>query len=159
MTAIERVRAHLDQWQMAGRVTELAVSSATVAEAAAALHTEEGRIAKSLSFLVNGRPLLVVCAGDARIDNKQFKAFFGQKPSMIKAADVESLIGYPVGGVCPFGVKPGVTVYLDESLRRYETVFPACGTANSMIELTLNELETCAAAAAWISVTKDWQGE
>lgn len=157
--SIEKVRTYFAQWGMADRVQELSQSSATVEEAAAALHTEGKRIAKSMSFLVDGKAILIIFAGDARVDNHKFKEKFHKKASMIKHDDVERLIGHPVGGVCPFAINPGVDVYLDESLKRFDTVFPACGSANSAIELTLEELNTYSHAKEWIDVSKGWQEE
>lgn len=157
--SIQKVREYFAQWRMEDRVQELSQSSATVEEAAAALHTEGKRIAKSMSFLVDDQPILVIFAGDARVDNHKFKMRFHKKATMIKHDDVERLIGHPVGGVCPFAVNPGVAVYLDESLKRFQTVFPACGSANSAIELTLPELETYSHAKEWVDVSKGWQEE
>lgn len=155
--SIQKVRTYFAQWGMEDRVQELSQSSATVAEAAAALHTEGKRIAKSMSFLIDEQPILVIFAGDARVDNHKFKMRFHKKATMIKHDDVERLIRHPVGGVCPFAVNPGVDVYLDESLKRFQTVFPACGSANSAIELTLPELETYSHAKEWVDVSKGWQ--
>lgn len=155
--SIQKVRTYFAQWGMEDRVQELSQSSATVEEAAAALHTEGKRIAKSMSFLIDEQPILVIFAGDARVDNHKFKVRFHKKATMIKHDDVERLIGHPVGGVCPFAVNPGVEVYLDESLKRFQTVFPACGSANSAIELTLPELETYSYAKEWVDVSKGWQ--
>lgn len=155
--SIQKVRTYFAQWGMEDRVQELSQSSATVEEAAAALHTEGKRIAKSMSFLIDEQPILVIFAGDARVDNHKFKMCFHKKATMIKHDDVERLIGHPVGGVCPFAVNPGVEVYLDESLKRFQTVFPACGSANSAIELTLPELETYSYAKEWVDVSKGWQ--
>lgn len=157
--SIQKVREYFAQWGMEDRVQELSQSSATVEEAAAALHTEGKRIAKSMSFLVDDQPILVIFAGDARVDNHKFKMRFHKKATMIKYDDVERLIGHPVGGVCPFAINPGVAVYLDESLQRFQTVFPACGSANSAIELTLPELETYSHAKEWVDVSKGWQEE
>lgn len=155
--SIEKVKNYFSQWGMENHVLELDHSSATVQEAAEALHTEGKRIAKSMSFLVEDRPILVIFAGDARVDNHKYKQRFHQKASMIKHDDVERLIGHPVGGVCPFAIKPGVDVFLDESLKRFDTVFPACGTVNSAIELTIPELEQYSHAKEWVDVSKDWQ--
>lgn len=155
--SIESVRNYFSQWNMQDRVLELKHSSATVDEAAAALHTEGKRIAKTMSFMVDTQPILVVLAGDARVDNHKFKEHFHKKASMIKPDVVEAVIGHPVGGVCPFAIKPDVKVYLDESLKRFTTVFPACGTGNSAIELTLPELEQYSKAEAWIDISKDWE--
>ena len=153
--AIEKVRAYLSQYGMADKILEFDVSSATVDLAAAALGCEGCRIAKSLSFKVDGKPILIVAAGDARIDNKKYKAHFGTKAVMPHGDEVEALIGHGVGGVCPFAVNDGVTVYLDESLKRFETVYPACGSSNSAIELTIPQLEMLSGYTAWINVSKD----
>ena len=157
--SIQKVRNYFAQWGMEDRVQELSQSSATVEEAAAALHTEGRRIAKSMSFLIDDQPILIIFAGDARVDNHKFKLRFHKKATMIKHDDVERLIGHPVGGVCPFAINDGVEVYLDESLKRFQTVFPACGSANSAIELTLPELETYSHAKEWVDVAKGWQEE
>ena len=152
--AIEKVRAFFRQHGLEERIQEFDVSSATVELAAQALRCEPCRIAKSLSFLVDGKAILVVAAGDARIDNAKFKAKFQTKAKMLSPADAESLIGHAVGGVCPFAVNEGVKVYLDESLKRFATVFPACGSSNSAIELTLPELEQYSAFVEWVDVCK-----
>lgn len=153
--SIENVKAHFMKWDMENRVLEFPVSSATVTEAALALHTDEQRIAKTLSFMVDEQPILIVTAGDARVDNKKYKSTFHKKASMLKPDQVLDLIGHPVGGVCPFGIKDGVSVYLDVSLKRFETVFPACGSANSAIELTIPELEKYSGFEAWVDVCKE----
>lgn len=155
--SIASVRAYFSEFQMEDRILEFPVSSATVELAAEALRTAPCRIAKTLSFMIHDTPILIVCAGDARIDNAKYKSFFSVKAKMLAPEDTESKIGHAVGGVCPFAVRPGVTVYLDESLKRFETVFPACGSSNSAIELNMSELELHSAAAAWINVTKGWQ--
>lgn len=155
--ALERVRAYFATQGMAGRVRECAVSSATVELAAQALGCEPCRIAKTLSFLVAGEPVLVVAAGDARIDNPRFKAQFATKPRMLTPDEAERLVGHAVGGVCPFAVNDGVRVCLDISLKRFATVFPACGSANSAIELTIDELERHSAAVGWVDVCKNWR--
>ena len=139
--SIQRVKEYFRALGMEGRVLELDMSSATVELAAQALGCRPCRIAKTLSFLVEGRPILIVAAGDAKVDNPKYKARFGTKAKMLSPEEVEPLIGHAVGGVCPFGVNEGVTVYLDESLKRFQTVFPACGSSNSAIELTIAELE------------------
>lgn len=154
--AIERVREHFAQYGIADRIQEFDTSSATVDEAAAAIGCEPERIAKTLSFLVDDQPILIVMAGDARIDNPKYKAQFGTKAKMIPAADAESLIGHAVGGVCPFGINDGVTVYLDDSLKRFDTVYPACGSSNSAIELSIPELEQYSGFTDWVSVGKGW---
>lgn len=155
--SIEKVREYFSQWDMQDRVWELNHSSATVEEAAAALHTEGKRIAKTMSFMVDTQPILVVMAGDARVDNRKFKDRFHKKAAMIKPDVVEAVIGHPVGGVCPFAIKADVKVFLDDSLKRFNTVFPACGTGNSAIELTLPELEKYSHAQEWVDVSKGWQ--
>ena len=157
--SIERVKAFFAARGVADRVLEFDVSSATVELAAQALRCEPCRIAKTLSFLVNGAPILIVAAGDAKIDNPKYKAQFGAKAKMLSPDEAVALIGHAVGGVCPFAVNAGVSVYLDESLRRFETVFPACGSSNSAIELTMAELEQYSAPAAWVDVCKGWQEE
>ena len=153
--SIERARAYLKEFGMEERIMELAESSATVELAAEALHCEPERIAKTLSFLMGEQPILIVAAGDARIDNHKYKTTFGTKAKMIPAAAVEDYIGHAVGGVCPFGIKEGIKVYLDESLKKFETVFPACGSGNSAIELTIPELEQCSGYSEWVNVCKE----
>ena len=155
--SIEKVRGYFRAQGMEDRVMEFPVSSATVELAAQALNCEPCRIAKTLSFRVNERVVLVVAAGDARIDNQKYKAYFGVKSKMLGHDEAEAVIGHAVGGVCPFAVNEGVEVYLDESLRRFTTVFPACGSSNSAIEMTMDELEQHSGSRAWISVCKDWQ--
>lgn len=155
--SIERVKAYLHQWGADTRVRELDTSSATVELAAQALGCEPCRIAKTLSFQGGEGSILIVAAGDAKVDNAKYKARFGVKAKMLAFDEVEERIGHAPGGVCPFAVNAGVTVYLDASLKRFETVFPACGSANSAIELTLPELETYAGAADWVDVCKGWQ--
>ena len=152
--AIDRVRAYFREFGIEDKVMELENSSATVELAAEALGTDAKRIAKTLSFLVDESPILIVAAGDARIDNKKYKALFGAKAKMIQSEDVERLIGHQIGGVCPFAINDGVKVYLDESLKRFETVFPACGSSNSAIELTMEELEKYSKSTSWIDVSK-----
>lgn len=154
--SIERVRAFLKQQGMEARIQEFDVSSATVELAAEALGCAPQRIAKSLTFKVDGGCVMVVTAGDARVDNAKYKAQFGTKAKMLAFDEVEALVGHAVGGVCPFGVKADVKVYLDVSLKRFETVFPACGSSNSAIELTPEELERCSGSIAWVDVCKDW---
>lgn len=154
--SIERVRNYFKSQGMEERVLEFTVSSATVELAAQALNCEPCRIAKTLSFNVNGTPVLVVAAGDARIDNPKFKAQFAVKAKMLSPDDAVTLIGHAVGGVCPFAVNDGVQIYLDASLKRFETVFPACGSSNSAIELTIPELEEHSHCLGWVDVCKDW---
>ena len=154
--SIEKVKAYFNQYGMAGRVQEFEVSSATVELAAQALNCEPCRIAKTLSFMVDSHAILIVAAGDAKIDNPKYKAQFGTKAKMLTPDEAETLIGHAVGGVCPFAINESVTVYLDNSLKRFETVFPACGSSNSAIELSIEELEKCSLYTAWIDVCKGW---
>ncbi len=155
--AIDRVRTYFKQWNLQDRIVEFEVSSATVELAAVAVGCEPRRIAKTLSFMVNGAPILIVTAGDAKIDNPKYKAAFSAKAKMLAMEEAERLIGHGVGGVCPFAVNDGVTVYLDVSLKRFDTVFPACGSANSAIELTIPELAQYSRFARWVDVCKDWE--
>ena len=152
--SIERARAYLSKFGIEDRMQELPVSSATVALAAEALGCAPQRIAKTLSFMVNDGAILIVAAGDVKIDNSKYKKQFGAKAKMLSADQVTELIGHAVGGVCPFGVKEGVKVYLDESLKRFETVFPACGSGNSAIEMTIEELEKYSGMETWVDVCK-----
>ncbi len=154
--SIEKVKDYFKQFGIADRIQEFTVSSATVELAAQALYCEPCRIAKTLSFMVDGHAVLIVAAGDAKIDNPKYKAQFGTKAKMLTPDEVETLIGHAVGGVCPFGINEGVTVYLDNSLKRFATVFPACGSSNSAIELSIEELERYSSYAAWIDVCKGW---
>ncbi len=153
--SIERVRAYFAQFGIEDRVREYAESTATVEQAAHAAGVEPGRIAKSLSFKLDERTILVVAAGDVKVDNVKYKTTFGGKAKMLTADEVTERIGHAVGGVCPFAVKAGVEVYLDQSMRRYETVLPAAGSANSSIELTLAELERYAGTDRWVDVCKE----
>lgn len=153
--AIEKVREYLKKYGADSRILEFDVSSATVELAAAALGCEPCRIAKTLSFDVDERVVLIVCAGDAKISNPKFKAQFHTKAKMLPAADAERLVGHAVGGVCPFAVNDGVEVYLDESLRRFDSVYPACGSSNSAIELTLAELERYSNPVSWIDACRE----
>lgn len=153
--SIQRVREHLEQFGAAERIREFAQSTATVELAAQAAGVEPGRIAKTLSFkLEEEHTILVVAAGDAKVDNRKYKAAFGGKARMLTAQEAEERIGHAVGGVCPFGVKEGVEVYLDRSLERFATVLPAAGSSNSCIELTLPELEKFSGARGWVDVCK-----
>lgn len=152
--AIDKVRAHLKKFGVDDQIKEFDVSSATVDEAASAIGVEGKRIAKSLSFLINDRAIIIVVAGDAKIDNKKYKAKFSAKAKMIAFDDVERITGHGVGGVCPFGVNKGVDIYFDDSLKRFETVFPACGSTNSAIELTLAQLEEYVDYIEWVDVCK-----
>ena len=155
--SIERARAHLAQFGLADKIREFDVSSATVELAAAAVGVEPARIAKTLSFMVGETPTLVLFAGDARVNNQAFKATFHTKAKMLSADQAAELVGHAVGGVCPFGVNPGVEVFLDESLRRFDTVWPAAGSSNSAIELTCEELERISGARGWVDVGKGWR--
>ena len=155
--AVEKVKEFFAGYGIENRVQEFDVSSATVDLAAQALGCEPCRIAKSLSFLVDGHAILVVAAGDAKIDNPKYKAQFGTKAKMLTPEEAVSLVGHAVGGVCPFGINEGVTVYLDESLKRFATVFPACGSSNSAIELTIPELEKYSGYVSWVDVCKNWE--
>lgn len=154
--AIEKVKAYFGKYGMEERIQEFDVSSATVELAAAALHCEPQRIAKTLSFMVGERAVLIVAAGDTKIDNAKYKAKFGKKAKMLTPEEVETLVGHAVGGVCPFAVNEGTEVYLDVSLKRFETVFPACGSSNSAIELTIPELEQYSGYAGWVDVCKGY---
>ena len=154
--SIERVKEYFGKFHMADRIQEFDVSSATVELAAQALNCEGCRIAKSLSFKVADKPIVIVVAGDAKVDNAKYKYQFGAKAKMLTVEEAVELIGHAVGGVCPFAVNEGVTVYLDESLKRFETVFPACGSSNSAIELTIEELETYSGYTEWVNVCKGW---
>ena len=157
--SIEKVRGFFAQYGMEDRILEFPVSSATVELAAQALNCAPCQIAKTLSFGVTGAPILIVTAGDAKVDNAKFKARFGVKAKMLSHDDAATLIGHAVGGVCPFAVKEGVAVYLDVSMKRFDTVFPAAGSSNSAIELTIPELETYSGFADWVDVCKAWQDE
>lgn len=152
--SMEKARAHLAKFGLEDRIQEFDVSSATVELAAQAVGVEGARIAKTLSFQLEDGCILIVAAGDARIDNHKYKSVFHKKASMPSPEVVLNEIGHPVGGVCPFGINPGVPVYLDESLKRFDTVYPAAGTANSAVELSIEELYRCSGATAWIDVCK-----
>lgn len=152
--SIERVKEYFRQYNMEDKILEFDVSSATVELAAKALHCEPKRIAKTLSFKVDDHPILIVAAGDAKVNNGKYKAQFGTKAKMLSPDEVETMVGHAVGGVCPFGVKEGVKVYLDESLKRFETVFPACGSSNSAIEMTMDDLEKYSGYEQWVDVCK-----
>ena len=152
--SIEKATAHLEKLGYADRILVFETSSATVDLAAAAVGCEPARIAKTLSFDVNGETILIVCAGDCRIDNPKYKATFHTKAKMLAFEEAEPRIGHAVGGVCPFGINEGIPVYLDESLKRFETVFPAVGSGNSAIELNLEELYEYSKALEWIDVCK-----
>ena len=157
--AIEKVREYFKAFGMEDRILEFDVSSATVELAAQAVGCEPERIAKTLSFMLPEGPILIVAAGDAKIDNRKFKDQLHTKAKMLTPDEVVELVGHAIGGVCPFGINEGVTVYLDESLKRFETVFPACGSSNSAIELTIPDLEKYSGYSAWIDVCKGWGEE
>lgn len=153
--AIEKVKDYFAKFGMESRVREFDVSSATVELAALALGCNEGKIAKSLSYMVNGQPIIIVVAGDVKVSNSKYKAEFATKAKMLSFDEAENLIGHRVGGVCPFAVNNGVKVYLDISLKQYDTVFPACGSSNSAIELTIEELEKYSNYERWVDVGQD----
>ncbi len=152
--AIEKVKEYFKRYKKEQDIIELETSSATVKEAAQSLHTEECQIAKTLSFIVDDKPILIVAAGDAKIDNSKYKKEFICKARMITPDKVEILIGHNIGGVCPFAINKGVIVYLDESLKRFEHIYPACGSNNSAIKLTIKELEEYSNYDKWIDVCK-----
>ncbi|WP_294341805.1 YbaK/EbsC family protein [uncultured Clostridium sp.] len=154
--AIESVREYFRKYGLEGRIQEFNVSSATVSLAAEALNCEEKRIAKSLAFMVDDNVILIVAAGDTKIDNNKYKSTFHKKAKMLSPNEVLELVGHGIGGVCPFGIKNGVSIYLDISLKRFETVFPACGSSNSAIELTIEELEKYSGYIEWVDVCKGW---
>jgi len=152
--SVERVREYLKQWNLDGEVREFDLSSATVELAAQAVGCEPGRIAKTMSFFVDGEVILIVMAGDVKLDNRKYKNQFHTKALMIHKDEVESMTGHPVGGVCPFDVLDGVDVYLDESLKRYDFVYPAAGSGNSAVKMTLYQLEVASHCKGWIDVAK-----
>mgnify|MGYP002571583633 CR=1 FL=1 len=152
--SLEKVKEYFRAYGIEDRIIELSESNATVELAAHALHTEPCRIAKTLSFMLGDSPILVVTAGNVKIDNAKYRHTFGAKAKMLTADQATELIGHAVGGVCPFAVNDGVAVYLDESLKRFETVYPAAGSANSAVRLTPQELEQCIENVTWIDVCK-----
>ena len=152
--AIDKVREYFKKYGMEDRIQEFDVSSATVALAAQALGCAPQRIAKTLSFMVDGQAILIMAAGDVKIDNTKYKKQFGTKAKMLSPDEVNEMVGHAIGGVCPFAVNDGVKIYLDESLKRFETVFPACGSSNSAIELTIPEMEKYAGEEGWVEVCK-----
>ena len=159
--SVEKVRAYLEGYGVADRMREFEVSSATVELAAVAVGVEGARIAKTLSFKVGEDPILIVAAGDAKIDNSKYKHYFHAKAKMLTPEEAVERIGHAVGGVCPFVLPEDVKTYLDVSLQRFQTVFPAVGSAASAIELTCQELERCCGAnfVEWVDVCKGWQEE
>ena len=152
--AIEKVRDYFKTIGIDNRIMEFNTSSATVELAAKALNTEPQRIAKTLSFWINSKATLIVMAGDCKVDNQKFKSVFQTKAKMLSFDEAENVIGHAVGGVCPFAINDNVDIYLDNSLKRFETVFPACGSSNSAIELTIEELDKYTNNAGWIDITK-----
>ena len=152
--AFDKAKAYLEEKGYGDRVKEFEVSSATVELAAIAVGTEPARIAKSLTFLVEDKPVMIICAGDVKIDNSKYKGMFHTKAKMLTPEQVENLIGHAIGGVCPFGIKEGVDVYLDESMKRFDTIYPACGSSNSVVKLTCEELEMLSGSLGWIDVCK-----
>ena len=154
----ERADAHLIKYKLEDRIQEFEVSSATVELAAQAVGVEPARIAKTLSYLVDGNAILIVAAGDIRVDNRKFKDTFHTKAKMLTAEQASEMIGHAVGGVCPFGVNEGVKVYLDESMKRFDVVYPAAGTSSSAVKLTIPELELASEFTAWVDVAKEVEG-
>jgi len=157
--AIDAVREYLSKWNRDKDILEFDTSSATVVLAAEALGVEPARIAKTIAFRNGEGAMLIVAAGDAKIDNGKFKAEFGFKAKMLTPDETLSITGHAVGGVCPFGLKNDIPVYLDISMKRFDTVFPACGSSNSAIELTCDELEEYSKAQKWVDVCKGWGEE
>lgn len=152
--SLQKVQEYLKKYNMEERIIEMPTSSATVALAAESLGCEEARIAKTLSFSLKDKYILVVAAGDTKIDNAKYKAEFGEKAHMLSADVVEEIIGHPVGGVCPFAINDNIEVYLDESLKRFKTVYPACGSINTAIEISIEELEKTTNYIKWVDVCK-----
>ncbi len=152
--ALEEAKAYLESKGYGDRIQIFDVSSATVELAAVAVGTEPEKIAKSLTFMVDEQAVMIICAGDAKINNGKYKGYFHKKAKMLTREEVNELIGHDVGGVCPFGIKEGVDVYLDVSLKRFEKIYPACGSANSAVELTPDELEQLSESKEWIDVCK-----
>lgn len=157
--SFENVRQYFEDNGLSERVKNLTQSSATVEEAAAALGCKPKQIAKTMSFLLDEKPILIVTAGDAKVDNKKYKTEFHQKAKMIQRDSVEDYIGHAPGGVCPFVVNANVTTYLDISLKRFEIVYPAAGSDHSAVELSLPELEQYSGSSGWIDVCKGWETE
>ncbi|RRD95897.1 YbaK/EbsC family protein [Clostridiales bacterium COT073_COT-073] len=156
--SIEKVRDFFRKFNMEERIKEFEVSSATVELAAIALNCEPARIAKTLSFMVDGKAIIIVTAGDVKIDNAKYKREFKTKARMLTPEEVKTLVGHAIGGVCPFALNQEIPVYLDDSLKRFATVFPAAGSSNSAIELTIDELEHVAAPVKWVDLCKDRPG-
>ena len=152
--SLQKAREHLDKYGYADKIIELSESSATVELAAAALRVEPARITKTMGLLLKDEVILILMAGDVKIDNQKYRQRFNAKAKMVGWDDCEQLIGHPAGGVCPFGINENITVYLDVSLQRFTSVFPACGTGNTAIELTIPQLEECSEYSKWVDVTK-----
>jgi prolyl-tRNA editing enzyme YbaK/EbsC (Cys-tRNA(Pro) deacylase) len=152
--SLETARAHFRQYGIEDRVMEFDVSSATVELASRALRVQSARISKTLAFKTEKGCMLIICSGDARVDNQKFRDYFSIKAKMLSPEEVIEMVGHSVGGVCPFGIKQGVSVYLDESMLRFDTVFPAAGSSNSAIELTIDELFKYSRAKGWVDVCR-----
>lgn len=152
--SVEAVKEYLNKFGFGERVVEFDKSSATVADAALAVGTVPGRIAKTMSFMVDGAPVLILLAGDVKVDNHKYKEKFHKKAKMLTSEELPELVGHHQGGVCPFAIKEGVKVYLDESLKRFETVFPAAGSGNSAVELSIPELEEASGFTEWVDIAK-----
>lgn len=152
--SLEKAKKYLERYNLEDKIMEFTESSATVKEAAKAIGCKESEIAKTLSFLIEDKPILIVVAGDCKIDNGKYKQEFGKKAKMIPYEEVEKLIGHNVGGVCPFGINENVTVYLDNSLKKFDTIYPACGESNTAVKLTIEELEKTSNYKKWIDVCK-----
>ena len=155
--SLVKAKEYLKKYGLENKIMEFDVSSATVKEAAKAINCEEEEIVKTLSFIVNDIPILIAVAGDSKIDNSKFKSEFKTKAKMIPFDNVEELIGHAVGGVCPFGINENIEIYLDNSLKRFAIVYPACGSSNSAVKLTLDELEKASNCNKWIDVCKSIQ--
>jgi len=150
-----KAKEHLEKYGLENKIMEFEVSSATVKEAAEAINCKEDEIAKTLSFIVDDKPILIVVAGASKVDNGKYKKEFQTKAKMISFEDVEKNIGHSVGGVCPFGINEDVEVYLDNSLKKFEIIYPACGSSNSAVKLTIEELEKASEFKKWVDVCKD----
>ncbi len=155
--SVEKVQKYFDDLGLGDRIIIPEASSATVEEAALAIGCEPKEIAKTMSFLVSGEPMLIVTAGDAKVDNAKYKAAFHEKARMIPGDQVEGFIGHPPGGVCPFAIDPSIPVYLDVSLKRFDTVYPAAGSGHSAVRLSVDELERYSGSAGWVDVCKGWE--
>ena len=155
--SIENVKEYFKQFEIENEILEFNQSSATVELAAQALNVKPERIAKTLSFKNEDSAILIVTAGDTKIDNKKFKSEFGFKAKMLTAEEVLQFTGHAIGGVCPFGLTNNLNIYLDESMKRFDKVYPACGSANSAIELTCDELEKYSNSVKWVDICKDWE--